>query len=400
MVINALHQFLKKNSPSLDNARIAIAVSGGADSMALCLALSELSETYNFQMYALTVDHKLRPESSIEANQVHLWLNKQGIHHETLVWHHNTISSNIQEQARNARYKLLIDYCIRHGIPNLFFGHHLHDQWETFLMRLSHCSGLKGLTSMSSSRERQGIRIFRPFLNTNPNHLKEYLHHCGQPWIEDPSNQSETYERIRFRNKVAILSELGLSPNTIAKTCKKLHLEDEALDWSATSWIQNNTNFHTKLKFVQSHLSLKHLPESLIKRIALRLASQVRGLEITAYETRHNMDALYQKLCSTSFKPFTFGGCYWMEHQENLYIVREWDRCPAELITSSNHSYDHRFKLNNLPIGETVLPIGKNHWPKVKPIFKSSTLPYEVFLSLPFILKNGQVAWCHYEEGL
>lgn len=395
-----LTQRLNKLLPLLKAHQLAVAVSGGADSMALCLALNEWGKSRGLKLTALTVDHQLRPESTLEANQVHQWLSAYGIHHEILVWHHDSISSNIQEHARDARYKLLIEYCTHHHIHNLFLGHHLHDQWETFLMRLTHGSGLKGLSSMSHVASRQGINIFRPFLTVNPQQLKNYLLSQNQPWIDDPSNQSETYERIRWRNQLMSLSKFGLTPQVIARTCEKLFLEDEALNWSAMNWIQHNTTFNPQLKFIQSNINLKHLPESLIKRVALRIASRVRGIEITSKNVRHNMNALYHKLLLTPLKPFTFAGCYWMEYQKSLYIMREWDKCPTEVIPAPEHVYDHRFTLTGLPVGETFIPIGKEHWPKIKPIFRSSSLPYQVFLSLPIIIKEDKIIWCKEEELL
>jgi tRNA(Ile)-lysidine synthase len=324
---------------------------------------------------------------------VHQWLSNYGIHHETLVWSHDPISTNIQEHAREARYKLLIDYCKNHNIQTLFLAHHLHDQWETFLMRLAHGSGLKGLTSMSQVTISQGIYMIRPFLSLDPQELKKYLTELRQSWIEDPSNQSENYERIRLRNQLVPLSQLGLTPQIISKGCEKLHAENEALEWCVTNWVQDNTVFNPQLKFIISSIKLNHVPTALMKRIALRIVSQVRGIEVTSKDARHNMNGLYQKLLASPFKAFTFGGCYWMKYQENLYVMREWDKCPTDVISTASHIYDHRFSLTNLPCGETLTSIGKKHWPQVKSSFQSFYLPYQIFLSLPIILKNKKAIW-------
>jgi len=390
---NLLIQYLDKLIPYLNQSHLVVAVSGGADSMALCLLLNDWIKNKHFKLTAITVDHQLRPDSSKEANQVHQWLSNYGIHHETLVWSHAPISTNIQEHAREARYKLLIDYCKTHHIQTLFLAHHLHDQWETFLMRLTHGSGLKGLGAMLPMVTRQEINVFRPFLTVHPQQLKDYLLEKNQGWIEDPSNTLETYERIRWRKQLTELSKAGLTPQIISKGCEKLHAENEALDWCVTNWVQDNTVFNPQLKFIISSIKLIHVPTALMKRIALRIVSKVRGINITSQDVRHNMDALYQKLLASPFKAFTFGGCYWMKYQENLYVMREWDKCPTDVISSASHIYDHRFSLTNLPCGETLTSIGKKHWPQVKSSFQSFCLPYQIFLSLPIILKNKKVIW-------
>jgi tRNA(Ile)-lysidine synthase len=380
-----LLQHIDSTFTPVNSTHIAVAVSGGADSLALCLLLNEWAEIRNIQLTALTVDHQLRPDSTPEAQRVHQWLTHRGIHHETLRWNHSIITSNVQELAREARYALLIEYCKQHNIEHLWLGHHANDQWETFFMRLSHASGVKGLSGMSPHSHRDGITIYRPFLTIDPQILKEYLIHQQQPWINDPSNQLRTYERIRWRDQINTLSQLGVSPKVIHNVCEKLSQDDHALDWSANDWIVRHTTFHPQLLFFECDLALQHLPISLIKRIALRLASQVRGISITTAHVRHNMQSLIQKLTVPHIKAFTFAGCYWMEHQHKVYVLREWEKCPNVCITSTEMTYDHRFNLTSLPIGKTLEPVGKKHWPQIKPLLKESLLPYQVFLSLPIV---------------
>jgi tRNA(Ile)-lysidine synthase len=387
--INQLDSFLSH----LSGSRIAVAVSGGADSLSLCLILHDWAKTHGLSLTALTVDHQLRSESSQEANQVHEWLSESGIHHEILIWEHDSINTNLQERAREARYSLLLDYCNRHKIHNLFVGHHVYDQWETFFMRLSHSSGLKGLAGMNAITTRQNINIFRPFLTILPEILKQYLLDKNHPWIEDISNTMKQYERVRWRHQQSHLVQLGLTPEVINKTCIKLEEEDKALDWSVVYWMQSNTMFDATLKFVKVNLNLKTLPKALVKRIMKAIASKVRGIDIHAKDVRHDMEAPYNKLCASSCKPFTFGGCYWFEYNNKLYSVREWQECPTEMITHSNMVYDHRFTLTNLPLNEKIIPVGKEHWAKVKLYVKELHLPYQVFLSLPIVIKNNEVVW-------
>jgi len=380
--------------------KIAVAVSGGADSMALCFALHEWSKKHSLELTALTVDHQLRSESTAEAKKVHAWLISHNIHHEILTWQHETIASKVQELARDARYQLLINYCRTHAISNLFLGHHSNDQLETFMMRLSHQSGLKGLGGMLPVSQRQGVTILRPFLNLNPNEFKIYLSNKNQPWIEDPSNQLAHYERIRWRQQTSNLESIGLSSEIISNVCRKLHLEDEALEWAAMEWINNNTTWDEELKFIECNITLQKLPEALVKRIMIKLASKVRGIDISVADTRHNLNAPYINICTPSFKPFTFGGCYWIRHINTICLVREWDKCPQQDITSTQTLYDHRYVLKDLPVGEILQPISKKYWPLLKPIVTKKHLPYQVFLSLPLVLINKEVVWLDVYKAL
>ena len=143
-----------------DDKKIAIALSGGSDSMALLLLL----KTQNIPLHALTVDHHLRPESASEAAQVAAWCNALGVPHTTLHWQHEKIESGLPEKARDARYALMFDWCREHHIQHLFTAHHLDDQIETMLFRLTRGSGLVGLSGMLPLTQRDGIFLHRPLL--------------------------------------------------------------------------------------------------------------------------------------------------------------------------------------------------------------------------------------------
>lgn len=372
---------------------IAVAVSGGADSLALCIALHEWCQLHQVSFTAITVDHTLRPESSNEASQVHRWMELRGIHHKILTWTHHPILNNIQVRAREARYDLMVNYCSQHGIPYLCTAHHQEDQWETFMMRLSHASGIWGLSGIPAQQTRQGIRIVRPFIKLKPALLKTFLTEKAQPWIEDPSNQNVVFERIRWRQQASVLTQMGITYEVIEKVSEKLRQDAIALDWAAMEWMNQHTHWHVGLKYMRCNINLIDLPETLVKRIMLQIVSQVRGIQVTTAHMRHAMNASYQRLCDEPFKPFTMGGCYWMQQKGELIIVREWNKCPTETITSQTFVYDHRFKLTTAPIGGQVRPIRKELWSLFKHQFDTPGIPYQVFLSLPITEENNIYTW-------
>ena len=272
---------------------------------------------------------------------------------------------------------------LRENLP--FIDEHILDYVVDFLQRAHY--------NHENYTVRDGINIYRPFLTIDPILLKNYLTHLEQPWISDPSNELVKYERIRWRQQISLLSGLGLSPAVINTVCEKLSEDDKAIDWSAKNWIDAQCKFNTQLKFMTSPLALKHVPITLMKRIALRLASMVTGTLLSSADVRHNMDSLCQKLTAEPFKAFTFGGCYWMQHQNLLYIVREWNKCPKMSITAPEMTYDHRFQLTDLPLGKTLEPVSKKYWPLMKSMVHPAPFPYQVFLSLPVIIEDDQIIW-------
>jgi tRNA(Ile)-lysidine synthase len=187
--------------PFEDRPAVAAAVSGGADSMALALLLHRWARARGGEVLALTVDHRLRPESSGEAKQVAAWLAARGIAHHNLVWKRPAggTGAALQARAREERYRLLASWSHRRGVLHLALAHHAGDQAETVLMRLARGAGLDGLAGMATSLARDGVRLIRPLLLIDPRRLRASLAEAGQEWIEDPSNRDERFERIRWR---------------------------------------------------------------------------------------------------------------------------------------------------------------------------------------------------------
>ena len=178
---------------------IAVAVSGGPDSMALMLLADRWARARGGQAWGLTVDHGLRPESADEARIVGSWLGARAIPHEALRWVGPKPVSGIQEAAREARYRLLTAWCRRHFCLHLLAAHHLEDQVETHLIRRRAGSGSDGLAGMSAMRELRGCRLVRPLLAVPRERLAALLAFEGQPFLRDPSNLNPVFERARLR---------------------------------------------------------------------------------------------------------------------------------------------------------------------------------------------------------
>ncbi len=178
---------------------LAVAVSGGADSMALLKAAVDFSKQKNNRIVVLTVNHGLRPESAEEARQVVRWARSLGVDAEILVWRGEKPQTGVEQAARNARYALLFGACRRLKIRNLLLGHHKRDQAETYLMRKARGSGEIGLAGMSAVKSFAFGRMLRPFLGVEPSELRAFARENGLPWVEDPTNATIQFERGRLR---------------------------------------------------------------------------------------------------------------------------------------------------------------------------------------------------------
>lgn len=211
---------------------LAVAVSGGSDSLALVLLADAWARQRGGRVTALTVDHGLRADSGREALQTGRWLKKRGIAHRILVWKGEKPQQGLMEAARAMRYRLLEDWCRKAGILHLLLAHQIEDQAETLLMRLARGSGPDGLSCMAPLMLTRHVRLLRPLLDVSREALKAYLEKIGQDWIDDPSNANPRFERARLRSQASHLTEAGLTTKALAASAAKLarqrrHLDDE-----------------------------------------------------------------------------------------------------------------------------------------------------------------------------
>jgi tRNA(Ile)-lysidine synthase len=178
---------------------IAVAVSGGRDSLALALLAAAWASARAGRIAGLVVDHALRPESAAEAAATAALLGRYGCEAEILRWSEAKPRAGLQEAARTARYRLLRDACRRRGVLHLLVAHHADDQAETVAMRAARQSGPDGLAGMSAAVELPEVRLLRPLLGVDRSRLTATLVARGVPWIDDPSNADPRFERARLR---------------------------------------------------------------------------------------------------------------------------------------------------------------------------------------------------------
>ncbi len=179
-----------------DGAKPGLAVSGGPDSMAMLL-LAHASVPGGFEV--ATVDHGLRPEAAQEAQFVAQICAALGVPCEVLAVEVGT--GNKQHSARVARYAALTGWASRRGLAAVATAHHADDQAETLLMRLNRGSGVAGLAGIRERGffMRDRTPLVRPVLGWRRAELASIMERAGIGAVRDPSNDDESYDRVRVR---------------------------------------------------------------------------------------------------------------------------------------------------------------------------------------------------------
>lgn len=328
------------------NIPIAVAVSGGGDSMAL-LRLTQRwleTESHGASLLALTVDHGLRDASEVEAQQVAHWCRTLGVSHQILRWRGDKPQSDIQAAARRARYGLLSGICKEQGIRCLLLGHQFEDQAETFLLRLGRGSGVDGLAAMAPDREWNGVRLLRPLLGFSGQRLRATLQALGQPWIEDPSNSDLRFARVRIRDGLEDLTAAGISASRLVATAQRMRRVRSALDHATAGLMYEAVKWEPAGFAILGVSKLLSSPEEIGLRALARVLMVVAGRE---YPLRLvQLERLYGWL---QLKPNsggrTLSGCRILPRGDSVLVVRELAAIGPEIALSPGESavWDNRF---------------------------------------------------------
>jgi tRNA(Ile)-lysidine synthase len=195
--------------------KVAIATSGGADSMCLALLAAQWAQQFSVKIVCLIVNHNLRAEAGEEAQIIADFLNKQGMESHILEWVGDKPTSGIQNNAREARYCLLCEWCNQHNVEILLTAHNMHDQAETIMMRIQHGTGIDGLAGIPVYTERQGVKIIRPLLRYSRQQILATLQASNWQYIEDPSNSNNKFTRVKIRQLLEKLDAENLLANRL-----------------------------------------------------------------------------------------------------------------------------------------------------------------------------------------
>jgi len=349
--------------------RVALAVSGGPDSLALAYLAARwrAAQTDGPALSVLTVDHGLRSTSRGEAEMVARFASELGLPHSILTWEKSGArGTSLQARARAARYDLMAAHCHANTVPALATAHHLDDQAETFLMRLTRGSGLDGLAAIPERGSWAGIAVLRPLLEVPKARLVATLDAAGIAFVSDPSNVDPRFERARWRASSAALATLGLTPEALALSARRLRRAREALDRAAEEFLAINSEISEAGYALIAGDALAAAPHEIALRALAQLIGAVGGRETAVRLAK--LEALLVALQADPGKPRTLGRCRIEPYAGRLGIFREVRGAGlpiAELLPGQKLLWDNRFRIElaaeaSKPI--LVKALGESGW--------------------------------------
>jgi tRNA(Ile)-lysidine synthase len=330
---------------------IGLAVSGGPDSLALVVLANRWARALPapVRLIVYTLDHGLRPQSALETAFVAGEAAKLGLEARVLRWAGDKPRAGIQAAARKARYRLIGQEMASDGAEVLVTAHHLNDQAETVLMRLAHGSGLGGLAGMAAFSTVEGVTVFRPLLGTDPKILREVVGQVGIVPVEDPSNSNRAFERVRWRQALPLLADLGLDSTAMALLARRAGEADAALDAMADEAFDRLVAIDGFGALRIDRMAFEHLPR------ALAVKMLEKGLAAAGGDQRPHVLGQIEALATALAAPETFRkqtllGCVVHLGAKDLWLAREPGRRADEttsLPPQASIVWDNRFRIAN-----------------------------------------------------
>lgn len=384
---------------------IAVAVSGGADSMALILLAARWARARGGRATALIVDHGLRPGSAAEARRVAGWLVRHGIERRVLTWRGEKPKSGVQAAAREARYALMTAWCRRHGVLHLLVGHHREDQAETFVLRLDRGSGPDGLAAMPMVAETPWLRIVRPFLGLGRADLREFLAAEDQDWIEDPSNRDAAFARVRVRRALAAL-DAGRDDDDalvrrLAGAASRLGHARHALERDTAGLLARSVTIYPTGHAMVDMAAIAAAPADISLRALSRIVTCIGGR--AQAPRRERLERLHARIAEDGpRRGTTLGGCLLSPGRDGVLVAREPQAIRERLVVRAPGEtvWDGRFRVTVGAAGSgrraplVVAALGADGWASLVarwPALRAITIPGRVRHGLPALWSGGRV---------
>jgi tRNA(Ile)-lysidine synthase len=387
-------------TPFEPQPRLAAAVSGGADSLALAVLLHDWAKALGGEVVGLVVDHGLRAGSGAEARAVAAQLAGLGLESHVLRRAGPRPRANVQATARTARYALLTAWCARHGVLHLVLGHHQQDQAETLLLRLGRGSGLDGLAGMARLVERPRLRLLRPLLDVPRDRLRATLRARGIDWSEDPSNRDPAHARVRMRDLAPGLAQEGLTAPRLAKTAAHLGRARAALE-DAVGGLLARAAMPDPAGFVWLDPAVfRDAPAEVRLRALARALMTVSG---GAYPPRlASLERLDARVAGGLKRGATLGGCRVLPRRGRVLLVREPAGAESVAVAPGvTLDWDGRFQVRlrraagpARRVGLRLGPLGGSGWAQIAaatPLLGKTPIPPPARASLPTLFDRRGV---------
>jgi tRNA(Ile)-lysidine synthase len=287
-------------------------------------------------------------------------------------------------------------------------AHTEDDQAETLLMRLARGSGLDGLTGMSAQRlmgQRPKCQLVRPLLQVPGVRLRATLDASGISWIEDPSNESVHFERVRVRKAKAALAALGLTNDRIGLSARRLERSRAALD-AATSELQAaaKLSLHGGIYASLEVAAFQSAPEDLRIRLMGRLVAAFGGQKEPVRLAK--IEALVERLGHAEFEAATLGGTIVTRRREKIGVCREPGRSELpeiELQPGASAVWDRRFRVHvGIEAGAPIVvrALGPAAFASIRRTLEGAIPPARAAATTPSFCRHGEVVTAPLLSGL
>ena len=303
--------------------KFLVALSGGPDSLALTYLAKCYSILHNAEAQFIHIDHKLRKNSTDEANQLKNQLKKFDINCTILTWKSKKPKSNIQSISRRNRYNLIFKYALRKKLKNILIAHHIDDLYENFVIRLIRGSGLKGLVSFNKKEVdfNNSAVIMRPLLDLSKKNLIFLSKKVFKNYLKDPANKNITFTRTRIRKLLIELKQEGFGEKKLKQTIKNLSDVNNSINYYENQNIRLNSNYLKRNSGYILNSSFFRQPHEVVFRSFSNLLKKVGGKYYAARGKKINN--ILNQIDLKKFNKATLSGCIIEKASNSVIIYKE-----------------------------------------------------------------------------
>lgn len=403
-----------RESSMLENGdKILVALSGGADSICLCMVLKELG----YNIGAAHINHKIRKEADDDMNFAADFCEKNQIAFHILEKDVKAVAKEekISEElaGRNVRYGFFNETAEKYGYNKIAVAHNKNDNAETMLLNLLRGSGSKGLCAIPKTRG----NIIRPLIDVKREEIENYLREKGQEFVTDKTNFDCDYTRNKIRNKVIpVLLEVNNNfIDNAFRTSEIIKEENEFLDECALKLVKfdKETSYISKEDFLNAHKAVKARAIHFAYEYASGTGKDLEKRHIdyicenVKKETLGNILELgFNTLCFAEYERICFAQkkereCfeYELKTGESIEIKEVGMRVIAQYVSPENIAYGENTEyfdletdkviLRSFKEGDVIIPMGMNSAKKLKEIFINEKIPQKERCKKIIVDKDG-----------
>lgn len=373
-----------------------LGLSGGGDSTALLLIAAGWARRQGAALIPVIIDHAIRAESAGEADRAARRARELGLSPVLIRWEGAKPATGLQAAARDFRLQTFARLAHKHGARNVLLGHTRDDQAETVWMRLQAGGGPDALCGMGMHSalplwpEGRGVSIVRPLLDISRAQLRFWLTQQGENWVDDPSNDSRAFTRVRNRQTLARLAAEGFDTAELCALSEKFRAVRTRLSEAAEREIMTSV---TLLGW-----GGVRLPPGMAAPHAVKIMDAARsaasGDPVSRPEASRRLLEAFQ-----AGKPATAGGAALTRHREDWYLVRDpgavsgrvdGTSVPVRLIEAGNvRIWDGRFEI---PHPDTTVSLLGKAYPREISAESLAGIPPVARPGLPLMRPPGGTA--------